>query len=170
MPACRASAATEISDSGSARNTARASRRRVATRSRRRPWGVSAEVAIGGLQIEIVDHAAALLDPRDRQISAFRVKVGSFQESQVSFQAGFPDRLVTFAHREVRASDACALRAENWIGLFVGPEAGRRLPTVETVAPVADAEPDVGIGQQAGDVGIEVAIVRATAERRSRRK
>src|SRR3984893_4690338 len=119
---------------------------------------------LGPVLIKVGKDAVALLHACRRKGLTLRIEGRMEQQIGVAPAPRRPYRTVLFGHREVGAAGASALRAQHGIRGPVVAEAGRTLPSIDAITPVACTEPHVGLVQNEVDVFLHVAVTGAAAK------
>src|SRR6516225_2416052 len=149
----------------------RASRSLQSVLRRRFSCGVSADVLLGLRAIatilsvvEFAKDAIAFGNPCFSELPADRVQVRMAEKIGIAIAAGLPDRPVPGGDGEVGAGETRAFGPQHGVGAFLIAEAGSRFDAVDTITPVTNTEPQISLLHQEGDIGLDIAVARASAE------
>src|SRR5579859_1473698 len=114
--------------------------------------------------IEFGENAVAFLDARRCQSMALRVEGGMAEQIGIALTPRRPNRAMLLAHCEVGAAGAGTLCAQHGIRAVVAAQTGRAFTPIDAIAPVACAEPHIGLAQYKIDVFSHVTVARAAPE------
>jgi len=117
--------------------------------------------------IEFTKDALAFGNPCLGELPADRVQARMTKKIGIAIAACLPDRPVPRRNGEVGAGKARAFGPQHGVGSLLIAEAGGGFDAVDAITPVADTEPEVGLLHQEGDIGLNIAIARASAELRT---
>lgn len=117
--------------------------------------------------IEIAEDAIAFSNARFGNFPADGVQPGVIEQASIAIPARLPDRPMPGRDGKVGAGQTGAFGSQHRVRSPLVAEAGSGFDTVDAITPVTDPEPEVGLLHKEADIGLDIAVTRASPELRA---